>query len=363
MNYGDFQLRGLIAEGGCGRVYFALPKRPGTTPSHFAIKIVRPEHADNAEFMKLFDDEARLAPELVHSNVVRTYGSGVSPQKLPFLVMEYLEGISLAAVCQKLLSHRQVLHRGVVSWIGARVAEALAYVHHAQDQQSCPLGVVHRDVNPTNIFLTTAGEVKLIDFGLAKAAQHLAHTRTGQFKGKLEYMAPEQTTVEGLRATDHRVDIFALGVTLWELVAGTRLFKRDTDLATFEAVKRCKIPTLRTKAGGCPPGLEAAISKALAVDRDQRYADAGELWRVLDGIDTKVKQDHVKQVVEQCFPTLQQEQREWSQTAFDVAKASPKEVMRPSLEHPSHWAFSHFWTPSKLLFLDLAPVPHDGPSS
>ena len=167
----------------------------------------------------------------------------------------------------------------MIAWIGARVAEALHYAHELRDEQGRPCDIVHRDVNPTNVFVTNEGVVKVIDFGLAKATNRASRTATGVIKGKVAYMSPEQAKGERV---DRRSDVFALGATLWELACDRRLFKGDDEVQTLERVYAAKVPDPTRLVAGFPPALWEALEPALARDREARYATAAEMALALD---------------------------------------------------------------------------------
>jgi serine/threonine-protein kinase len=193
--------------------------------------------------------------------------------------MELLFGESLWDIWFTARAKDQKLPEDLVAWIGARIAEGL---HHAHELSSggAKQNVIHRDVNPSNVFVTYDGQVKIIDFGLAKAKNRVTETGLGVIKGKVAYMAPEQT--KSSRDIDHRVDIFALGVTLWELTTDRRLFKRGDNVSTLAAVAECKVPDPTALVPGYSPALWEILKKALAKDRNARYATAKELADALD---------------------------------------------------------------------------------
>ena len=168
------------------------------------------------------------------------------------------------------------LRYDMIAWIGARVAAGLHYAHELRDQAGRPLGIVHRDVNPSNLFVTYDGTIKIIDFGLAKAANRASRTATGIIKGKVAYMSPEQA---GGEPVDRRSDVFALATTLWEIACDRRLFKGDDDMQTLEQVRVARVPDPTRIVAGFPPALWAVLSPALARDPRERTATAGS-WDV-----------------------------------------------------------------------------------
>ncbi|MEO5726594.1 MAG: serine/threonine-protein kinase [Byssovorax sp.] len=270
----------LLAElghGGMAEVFLAVVCGPAGFNKLLVIKQIRPQLAEEPEFLGMFLDEARLAARLNHRNVVQTNEVGQQNGRY-FIAMEYLEGQPLNRVLhrfQKVGGLPLDLHLRVVS-------EVLAGLHHAHelaDYDGTPLGVVHRDVTPHNIFITYDGQVKVVDFGIAKALNSSSETRSGVLKGKVAYMAPEQARGEQV---DRRADLFSVGVVLWEAVTGRRLWKGVPDLTILQRLLKGEIPTPRSVSPAVPEALEAIILKCLARDRDERYATALDLQADLD---------------------------------------------------------------------------------
>jgi serine/threonine protein kinase len=241
------------------------------------LKRMHAAHSDDPEFVTMFKDEARILGVLHHPNVVQALDFGKSAEQL-YLVLEYVEGPSLGRV---LRSGRPV-SPAVVAYLGREIARALDYVHNVEDEAGTPLRLVHRDVTPSNIIVTPSGTVKLLDFGIAKFATAMHATRGGHAKGKPGYLAPEQ--LRDGQEIDGRVDLFALGVVLHELLAGERLFSGDNDLSTMKQLLEMKIPRPSTKLAGVPPALDRIVMRALARDPAKRYASASEMARELDEV-------------------------------------------------------------------------------
>ena len=273
---GQYTVLAPISEGGMASVWLG---RETDAPSRFAaLKVIRPEHGRNKDFVEMFLDEARIASRLSHPNIIAIWGLGHDGRR-HFLAMEVLRGRTLLEVWERAHARKRRLPYEVVAWIGARVADALHHAHELRDDAGNPLGVIHRDVSPSNIFLTGDGVPKLIDFGLAKARDRIASTAIGVIKGKLAYLAPEQ--VLGHPA-DRRADIFALGVTLWEVSLDRRLFRRDSDVETVRRVREAEVPEPKSYAPDYPQGLADVLARALAKDPAQRFQTAGELRDALD---------------------------------------------------------------------------------
>jgi serine/threonine protein kinase len=274
---GRYRRLAELGRGGMATVYLAAARGPSGFTKLVVLKELRPDLAQDAEFRTMFLDEARLAARLNHPNVVQTYEVGEDGNR-QVIVMEYLEG-------QPLSRARKVLPSPLVYFALSNVLAGLEHAHDLLDFQGTPLKVVHRDVSPHNIFVTYSGEVKLCDFGIAKAADSSAVTATGDMKGKLSYMAPEQARGE---VVDARADLFAVGVVLWETATGRRLWSNMQDVQILAQLLGGSIPTPRSVDPTVPPQLERICMKALAFEPDQRYSRAAELQADLDAYITSL---------------------------------------------------------------------------
>src|ERR1044071_8276494 len=221
-----------IASGGMAEVFRAESAGLEGFKKTVAIKRVLPHLAEKKQFIGMFLDEARLSAALSHSNVVQVFDIGVGDDTY-FIVMEYVDGANLKSV----IEHRKQLGRPlpieIACLIALRTCEGLAYAHEVLDALGQPLGIVHRDVSPPNVLITRHGEVKVVDFGLAKANSQLESSQPGIIKGKFSYLSPEAALGEEV---DARTDVFAVGIILWELLAGRRLFLGDSDIETVRMV-------------------------------------------------------------------------------------------------------------------------------
>jgi serine/threonine-protein kinase len=273
---GGYDILEKIADGGMSRVY--LGRLPAGGNRFVALKVLREDLACDPAYVTMFRDEAKLMSQLAHPSMVQHYEAG-EDQGLHYIAMELLTGESLLSVWESFQSRSAKIPYEVSAWIGARVAEGLHHAHELTDETGAPEHVVHRDVNPSNVFLTFDGRIKVIDFGLARSATRLSRTEEGIVKGKLAYLSPEQ--VEG-QAPDRRADIFALGTTLWEITVDRRLFKQDTDVKTVRAIHACDVPDPRTLVEDYPAALWDVLQRALEKDPRERYATAAELAHALD---------------------------------------------------------------------------------
>ncbi len=271
---GKYVVRRKLAEGGMAEIYLAAALGPEGFEKDVVIKRVRPGLAGDPDFVRMFIAEARVASRLNHANLVHIFDFD-KHQDTYYLAMEYVRGHSLWELRRRCQERGVALPPILVAQIGMEVARGLAYAHRLTENGQS-LELVHRDVTPHNVLLSFDGAVKLTDFGIAKAGGRA--TGSGMLKGKFAYMSPEQARGD---LVDARTDVFALGVTLWELLTGARLFEGDGDVAVLRAVQeRLIVPPARLNPAVAAP-LDAAVMRALERDRDRRWATAHELERAL----------------------------------------------------------------------------------
>jgi serine/threonine protein kinase len=268
-----------LGRGGMATVHLAAMQGSHGVTKLVVVKELRPELAVNDEFVVMFFDEARLAARLNHPNIVQSYEVGEENGR-QFIVMEYLEGQPLHRVWNKLQAAGKMT-LAVNLQVVSDVLAGLDYAHDLADFNGSQLKIVHRDVSPHNVFVTYTGDVKVVDFGIAKAADSSTQTRVGTLKGKLTYMPPEQAMGEKV---DRRADLFAVGVLLWESSAGRRLWQGLNDGAIMRALMTGEIPSLLTVNPDLPPRLDEICRKALAPKRDDRYATAHDFQRDVDDL-------------------------------------------------------------------------------
>ncbi len=275
---GPYEVGPPIGGGGMAVIYLGRREDAEGVERLFALKVIKHELVNDPRYVDMFLDEANILTRLSHPNIVETLEYGLSGTHR-YIAMELLLGRSLSELWEANEERGQVMPAELGAWICARVADALHYAHELKNEKGVPFSLIHRDVNPTNIFLTFDGRVKLIDFGLAKAIGRKAKSAQGIVKGKVPYLSPEQVTEKAL---DRRSDIFTLGATLWEMTTGKRLFKRANDVDTIRAIIKGVIPDPGGIVPNYPPELTAIIVKALQTDRERRYTVAGELAKDLD---------------------------------------------------------------------------------
>jgi serine/threonine-protein kinase len=261
-----------LGHGGMSRVYLAIATDANGHEELRVVKQLRSDLASEWSFIQMFFEEARLSARLVHPNIVRVTGGGFDGQH-HFLELEYLEGQSLDVV-QRHASKRGGLPQPVALFILTRLLAGLHYAHELRGRSGEPLHIVHRDVSPPNVLVTYTGEVKLLDFGIAKAAGSPIVTRTGVVKGRITYMAPEQAL---RRPVDRRADVFSVGVMLWQVLSGARLWGDLSDEEIFKRLEHGDIPAPSSVRTGVSPELEATCRRALSRDPAERHATAAEL--------------------------------------------------------------------------------------
>jgi hypothetical protein len=279
MQFGRYRFLDRIGSGGMAEVFRALEEGPHGFSREVAIKRILPEFAHHPEFIGMLVSEARVSARLQHPVIVQVLEFGQVEQHY-YLALELVEGCNLRQLLERAHDSGHELPAGLACYIVGQVASGLAYAHARNDSDGRPLHIVHRDVSPSNIMVAPAGAVKLLDFGIAKAADVVRdeQTRTGMMKGKLSYMSPEQASAQPI---DQRSDIFSLGVVFYEALVGQRLFKGDSDSETLERVRRAAVSPPSQLVPGLPGGLDAVVLKMLAAAPADRYRDCNEVAAAL----------------------------------------------------------------------------------
>ena len=275
--FGPFFLDSRIAVGGTAEVYLARPAEPDTgLPERLVVKRLLPHFASDPEGRTMFEREARLHAAVTHPNVVTVFHAGVDARGEPYLAMEYIDGVDGYRLLRRLRQDDELLPVGVAVYIAREVLRALESVHAARDPLSGgALGIVHRDVSPSNIYMSKDGKVKLGDFGIARSTTRTTlRSEAGQvLKGKFAYLAPEQVAGE---PSDHRADLFSLGTVLAEILLNRPLFPGGGQLAILLAIRDCKIDALQEIRARLPPGLFDVLSRALSRSPAHRFPNATE---------------------------------------------------------------------------------------
>ena len=262
-----------IFEGGMGVVYEAEQLGARGFVKRIAIKVIRQNYANQKQFIDNFIGEAKLVADLIHTNIVQTYHLGET-RGIYFISMELIRGVNLEQFAQQLTDKKRVLPKELAVFIVSRVARGLAYAHAKTDKDAKPLGIVHRDVSFKNIMIAFEGDVKLTDFGIAKARGFLVDNEGEVVAGKADYMSPEQANFQ---ITDKRSDLFSAGVVLGHLLLGRNLFKGATPEESRQRMMNLPIPDFRALDQRIDERLNEILHRALARDLDKRYPNADEL--------------------------------------------------------------------------------------
>jgi serine/threonine-protein kinase len=268
-----------LDHGGMAEVFRGVAESMEGFKKSVAIKRILPNLTKNQKFVAMFLDEAKLSLFLQHANIVQVFDISKTPDNAYFLVMEYVDGCNLKALIERQKAKGKRLEVAHTIYMMMECCKALQYAHSLDHPETnTPLGIVHRDISPPNILLSKNGEIKLVDFGLAKANSQIESTDPGVVKGKFSYLSPEAAS--GLEV-DHRADVFAVGIILWELFTGRRLFYGETDYQTVELVRQARVPSVSALNPEIEPELEQVVRKSLARDPEERYQNAADLGDAL----------------------------------------------------------------------------------
>ena len=276
--FGKYYLVDRIAVGGMAEIFKAKTFAQAGFEKLLVIKRILTRHTVKEEFVAMFIDEAKITAKLQHPNIVHTYDFGIL-QGNAYIAMECVEGKDTKQLLSKLSRRRKHLPEEFAVFIAHQMLTGLEHAHDRVDNEGVELRVVHRDISPANILVSYEGEVKVADFGIAKARSEAEDTKDGVLKGKFEYMSPLQA--QG-KKVDHRTDIFSTGIVLWEMLTGRRLFKTDSDLATLEKIKAGRYPPPSALNPRICDRLDSIVTKALAVRESDRYQTAREFADALE---------------------------------------------------------------------------------
>ena len=278
--FGDYTLLDRIAVGGMAEVWRARRSGVEGFQKTVAIKKILSHLTDSTDFIDMFIDEAKLAAQLTHNNIIQIYDLGKVDDDY-FIAMEFVDGKDLRTILKKSASLERPLPLNLALMIVAALARALDYAHRKKGFDDRALGLVHRDVSPQNVLISYEGEIKLCDFGIVKAVAKASTTQMGALKGKLQYMSPEQAWG---KSVDSRSDIFSLGSVLFEVLSGEKLFIGDSEIGVLDAVRECRIRSLLDMRPELPPVVDRIVGKALEQDPADRYATAGDMEKDIQDV-------------------------------------------------------------------------------
>lgn len=339
---GKYEVLDRIAYGGMAEIFLARELGLAGLERLVVIKRILPQFASDETFVEMFLQEARFVARLSHPNVVQIHELGEADGAL-YIAMEYIEGSAVRELLAQAKRRETLLPLGAALSIVVQACEGAHAAHELRDAKGEILGLVHRDITPHNLMVTSAGFVKLLDFGIAKSTEHARElTRTGGLKGKLHYLSPEQCKRERL---DRRSDVFAIGVVASELLTGQRLFNRDSELATMQAIVEGKRPALREVQPEIPAAIAAVIEKSLATEREARFDSADAMRRALidaaerEGVD--LRNDRLAELVQDFTGEALRHTRELVRKLIDRANADDSRLERGYLDETTgslpHW--------------------------
>ena len=292
--FGKFCLLERISVGGMAEVFRAKPLDAPNFDKFLAIKRILPNLAEDEEFISMFIDEAKIAVQLQHRNICQIYELGRLHDS-HYIVMEFISGRDILAIQNRMRRERKIMSVGQAIYLCRQIASGLEAAHKKSGPDGKPLNIIHRDISPQNILVSYTGEVKVIDFGIAKAATRSNKTQVGVLKGKFGYMSPEQ--VRGF-PLDRRSDIFALGTLLHEMLTCRRLFYGESDFATLEKVRKVDVGPPSKHNPNVPPEIDRIVMRALAAEPDNRYQWCSELMDDIDGFLAKLRPPYTERTLE-----------------------------------------------------------------
>ncbi|MEM8994499.1 MAG: protein kinase, partial [Acidobacteriota bacterium] len=299
--FGDYRLLERVAVGGMAEVWRAQRRGVEGFQKIVAIKKILSHLTGSKDFVTMFIDEAKLAAQLSHANIIQIYDLGKVEDDY-FIAMEFVDGKDLRSIQNQAKDRDEKLPLGLCLMVTAALARALDYAHRKRDFDNRDLGLVHRDVSPQNVLISYEGEIKLCDFGIVKAVAKASSTQMGALKGKLQYMSPEQAWG---KEVDARSDIFSLGSVFFELLTGQRLFTGDSEIGVLDAVRDCRVQSPRNIDPQVPVEVEAIVMKALAATPETRYQTAGEMEKdiaaAMEQLRVSVAQSDLADVMARLF--------------------------------------------------------------
>jgi serine/threonine protein kinase len=351
---GRYQVQSHLASGGMAEIYLARAIGLEGFERYVVVKCIKPEHARDERFVKMFIDEARVSAHLHHQNIAQVYDIGQEGGAYYF-AMEYLHGENVRDLLHKVAVARGEVPLEHALSIVCGAAAGLHYAHEKRGGDGQSLGIVHRDVSPSNIVVTFDGAVKVVDFGIAKAATRMTETQSGNLKGKIAYMSPEQCRGGGV---DRRSDVFALGIVLYELTTVTRLFRGGSDYMMMNKIVNGEIERPSARRAGYPPELEAIVMRALATKAEDRYASAAEMRDALvtfaKGAGVPLSTIGLERYVRELFG---ERPEPWANTPTPTPASEPTPTPVPPLYVPSGTVTSHGSLALSAVAVPVTPAP------
>ena len=326
--FGRYVLFDHIGRGGMAEIYLARGTTQMGASRLAVVKVVLNRFSEDASFAAMLISEAKLAARLSHRNIVQTFDLGREEGRL-YIAMQYVEGFDVTQLLRKLSQKKIGLPAEFGFYVVLEMLHALDYAHRCADDDGNSLGIVHRDVSPSNVLVSLEGEVKLCDFGIARAVTDIAELPDGALEGKAAYMSPEQARGERI---DGRADVFSASIILWELLCGRRMYKAQPGREVIDIARACEVPALIDRGLPEYAQLQAIVSKGLASDRNDRYATAGAMARDLEDyvIRNRLRASPMKLggfLTEQFETELVSVRRDLEQRALSVTTEDPVEVI------------------------------------
>lgn len=328
--FGKYFLMKKLAAGGMGEIFLARQQGPAGFQKVLVVKKILAHLTENKEFIEAFLGEARLAAQMNHRNIVQVFELG-EEGGVYFIAMEYVQGKTLRDVIDSTARRKERLHPELCRQIAEMVCDGASYAHNLTDMGGRSLNLVHRDLNPQNVLLSYTGDLKIIDFGIAKSEMSTVKTEAGMIKGKFVYMSPEQSLAKRL---DKRSDIFAIGISLYEMLTGINPFQKNNIVLTLEAVQRYEPPPPSEVDPSYAP-FDPILAKALAKDRDRRYPDAAEMQDDLHRVVLPRPPERLGPFMARLFrPQLEEEQKLLMDSDRARVGGGPKTPPRAGLTPP-----------------------------
>ena len=328
--FGKYFLMKKLAAGGMGEIFLAKQQGPAGFTKLLVVKKILAHLTENKEFIEAFLGEARLAAQMNHRNVVQVFELGEEAGNY-FIAMEYVAGKSLRDVIDQAIKRKEKLNAELCRLVAEQICDGASYAHNLTDMGGRSLNLVHRDLNPQNVLISYTGDVKVIDFGIAKSEMSTVKTEAGMIKGKFVYMSPEQSLAKKL---DKRSDIFAIGITLYEMLTGINPFHKNNIVLTLEAVQRFDPPPPSEYDPSYAP-FDPIVAKALTKDRDRRYSDASEMQDDLRRVVLPRPPERLNQLMTRIFRAQLEEEQKMIQDSDSLKLTGSAAKRTPAKPSPA----------------------------